>query len=145
MKAYPQQLRERVLRALERGESPTDIARSLKVSRGWVYKVRNRLQATGDRCSRKIGGHRRSSLDKMESTLRSWILAGPTLTLTQLQQYLSIQGIQVKIGALWHQLDKWGLTYKRSPVRRKARATRSTGRVYTITRAIRKNRKPHAE
>jgi hypothetical protein len=37
MEAYSQDLRDRVLRALERGERPVDIARRLEVSRIWVY------------------------------------------------------------------------------------------------------------
>ena len=36
MQAYSQDLRERVLRAVERGESPTEIARRFEVSRVWV-------------------------------------------------------------------------------------------------------------
>ena len=39
MHAYSQDLRDRVLRALERGERPSDIARRLEVSRVWVYDV----------------------------------------------------------------------------------------------------------
>jgi transposase len=60
MQAYSQDLRDRVLRALERGEGPTEIARRFEVSRIWVYQVRDRWQKTGERCSLPIGGHRRS-------------------------------------------------------------------------------------
>jgi hypothetical protein len=41
MQAYSQDLRERVLRALDRGDRPTDIARRFGVSRVWVYPVRD--------------------------------------------------------------------------------------------------------
>ena len=47
MDAYSQDLRDRVLRALERGERPTAIADRFGVSRVWVYQVRNRLTQTG--------------------------------------------------------------------------------------------------
>lgn len=43
MDAYSQDLRDRVLRALERGERPTAIAARFEVSRVWVYQVQNRL------------------------------------------------------------------------------------------------------
>ena len=43
MEAYSQDLRDRVLRALERGERPTAIAARFEVSRVWVYQVQNRL------------------------------------------------------------------------------------------------------
>ncbi|MDR0250277.1 MAG: IS630 transposase-related protein, partial [Burkholderiales bacterium] len=36
MAAYSQDLRDRVLSALERGERPTEIARRFEVSRRWV-------------------------------------------------------------------------------------------------------------
>ena len=56
MDAYSQDLRDRVLRALERGERPTAIADRFEVSRVWVYQVRNRLTQTGPRGSLQIGG-----------------------------------------------------------------------------------------
>ena len=31
------------------------------------------------------------------------------------------QGLSIKIGTLWHQLNKWDLTLKRNPLRRLAR------------------------
>jgi len=62
MRAYSQDLRERVLRALERGDRPAEIARRFEVSRVWVYQVRDRWQQDGSRSSLRIGGHRRSCL-----------------------------------------------------------------------------------
>jgi transposase len=106
MQAYSQDLRERVLRALDRGDRPTEIARRFEVSRIWVYQVRGRVQKTGERSSFQIGGYRRSRLAEMESVLRDWIAAQPDLTLAELQQRLIKQGVSVKVGALWHQLNK---------------------------------------
>ncbi len=60
MQAYSQDLRERVLRSLDRGDRPTEIARRFEVSRIWVYQVRDRVQATGERGSLRIGGYRQS-------------------------------------------------------------------------------------
>ena len=62
MDAYSQDLRDRVLRALERGDRLTAIADRFEVSRVWVYQVRNRLTQTGQRGSLPIGGPRRSRL-----------------------------------------------------------------------------------
>jgi transposase len=125
MQAYSQDLRERVLRALDRGDRPTEIARRFEVSRIWVYQVRNRVQATGERSSLRIGGYRRSRLADSEWVLRSWIAAEPDLTLTELQHRLAEQGVAIKIGALWHQLDKWNLTFKKNSARQR---TRTRGR-----------------
>jgi transposase len=127
MQAYSQDLRERVLRALDRGDSPTEIARRFEVGRVWVYRVRERMQQSGERGSFQIGGHRRSRLAGMEPVLRKWIQAEPDLSLAQLQERLKSQGVPIKIGALWHQLNQWNLTFKKNSSRQRARARGRTG------------------
>jgi transposase len=127
MQAYSQDLRERVLRALARGDRPTEIARRFEVSRIWVYQVRAREQETGVRSSFQIGGHRRSRLAEREKVLRDWIAAEPDLTLVELRQRLAQQGVSIQIGALWHQLNKWNLTFKKNLARRRARARGRAG------------------
>ncbi len=127
MQAYSQDLRERVLRALERGDGPVEIARRFEVSRGWVHQVRERVEKTGERSSFQIGGHRRSRLADSESVLRAWIVAEPDLTLAELQQRLEQQGLSIKVGALWHQLNLWKLTFKKNSVRQRARARGRAG------------------
>jgi len=127
MQSYSQDLRERVLRALARGEGPSAIARRFEVSRFYVYQVRDREQATGVRSSFQIGGHRRSRLAEAEPALRGWIAAEPGLTLEELQERLASRGIAIKVGALWHQLNKWKLTFKKNPARQRARARGRAG------------------
>ena len=128
MDAYSQDLRDRVLRALERGERPTAIADRFEVSRVWVYQVRNRLTQTGQRSSLPIGGHRRSRLVGMEPTLRAWLKETGDLTLAELCARLAAHGIAIKVPALWHPLDKWKLTLKKNPARQRARARRRASR-----------------
>ena len=127
MQSYSPDLRERVLRALGRGEAPSAIARRYEVSRFYVYQVRERERETGVRTSFQIGGHRRSRLEDSEPTLRAWIAAEPGLTLAELQERLASQGISIKIGALWHQLNKWNLTFKKNAARQRARARGRAG------------------
>ncbi len=121
MQSYSQDLRDRVLWALDRGERPTAIARRLEVSRVWVYRVRGREQKTGQRTSFQIGGHRRSRIAEMEPVLRAWIEQAPGLSLAELCERLGEQGVAIKIGALWHQLNQWRLTFKKNPARQRAR------------------------
>lgn len=128
MQSYSQDLRDRVLRALARGDGPSAIARRFEVSRFYVYQVRDREQETGVRTSFPIGGHRRSRLQAAEPALRGWIAAEPGLTLAELQERLAAQGIAIRIGALWHQLNKWNLTFKKNPARQRARARGRAGR-----------------
>ena len=122
MQSYSRDLRERVLRALDRGERPTQIARRFEVSRVWVYQVRDRLRETGERGSYPIGGYRRSRLAGLEAVLRTWIEVQPDLTLAEMQRRLREQGVSIKVGALWHQLNQWNLSFKKNPARQRARA-----------------------
>jgi transposase len=127
MQSYSQDLRDRVLRALARGEGPSAIAERFEVSRFYVYQVRDREQETGVRSSFQIGGHRRSRVEEAEPVLRRWIAAQPGLTLEELRERLASQGIEIKIGALWHQLNKWNLTFKKNAARQRARARGRAG------------------
>jgi len=122
MQSYSQDLRDRVLWALARGERPTAIARRLEVSRVWGYKVQGREQRTGQRTSFQIGGHRRSRIAELEPVLRAWIEQEPGLSLAELCERLVEQGVSIKAGALWHQLNKWNLTFKKNAARQRARA-----------------------
>lgn len=130
MHAYSQDLRDRVLRALERGEGPSEIARRFEVSRMWVYAVRRRWEQEGQRSSLPIGGHRRSRIAHMEEPIRDWIKKQPDLTLAELCERLAGEGIAIKVPALWHQLNKWGLSFKKNAARQRAtsrgRATSAT-------------------
>jgi len=124
MYAYSRDLRDRVLRALDRGEGPTAIARRFEVSRVWVHQVRERLQKEGTRSSLPMGGYRKSRIADMEPRIRAWIKKEVDLTLAEMCGRLEDHGITIKVPALWHQLDKWKLTLKKNPARRRARARR---------------------
>jgi transposase len=127
MQSYSQDLRDRVLRALARGDGPSAIAQRFEVSRFYVYQVRDREQETGVRSSFQIGGHRRSRVEEAEPILRRWIRAEPGLTLEQLRERLAAQGIAIKVGALWHQLNKWNLSFKKNAARQRARTRGRAG------------------
>ena len=124
MHSYSQDLRDRVLRAIERGDRPTEIALRFEVSRIWVYQVRKRWQSQHLRTSMRIGGHRVSRLAEHEQTLRAWIQTEPDLTLEELRVRLLANGVETKIGALWHQLNKWELSFKKNSQRQRAKQAR---------------------
>jgi transposase len=136
MQPYSQDLRERVLWALDRGDRPTEIARRLEVSRIWVYQVRKRVEQTGERGRLQMGGYRRSRLAEQETVLRAWIAAEPVLTLAELQQRLMEQGVSIKIGTLWHQLNRWNLTFKKSSKRQLARAQENASSPVRINESV---------
>lgn|GEM_PF-5446463 len=80
------------------------IARRFEVSARWVYEVKERYETSRARCSRPVGGYRRSCLVEMESTIRAWIKAEPGVTLMEMCERLVEQGITIKVPVLWHQL-----------------------------------------
>jgi len=130
MQSYSQDLRERVLGALDRGDPPSAIARRYEVSRFYVYQVRDRERETGVRTSFPIGGHRRSRLAEWEPALRGWIASQPGLTLAELQERLASAGVAIKVGALWHQLNQWNLTFKKNPARRSEKPPNGLPKTY---------------
>ena len=126
MRSYSQDLRDRVLSALEQDQSAEAIAVRFEVSRAWVYRVKERYQRHGERNSRPIGGHRVSVVAGKEAQIRKWIAQNPSLTLATLCERLEKEsGIMLKAAALWHQLNRWGLSYKKNPARQR---TRTRGR-----------------
>ena len=60
----------------------------------------------------------------MQGTMMQWLSLEPDLTLAQLCERLAQQGIEIKVPALWHQLNKWGLSFKKNPARQRARSAR---------------------
>jgi transposase len=125
MHSYSQDLRDRVLTALERGEGPTAISRRLEVSRNWVYQVQRAWYGSGRRQSLPVGGYRKPRLAPLEAVIRGWISDEPDMTLAELGTRLSENyGITLTLPALWYQLDRWGLSYKKNAARKRARSAR---------------------
>jgi len=123
MRSYSQDLRDRVLSALEQDQSAEKIAARFEVSRAWVYRVKARYRQHGERSTRQMGGHRVSLVAGKEAQIRKWIKQTPSLTLALLCERLQKEsGIRLKTTALWHQLDRWGLTYKKNAARQRAGA-----------------------
>ena len=124
MSSYSQDLRDRVLSALDQSQSVEKIAARFEVSRSWVYLVKERYRL-GERSTRQVGGYRISRLAGREVQIRKWIKQTPSLSLAALCERLQKEnGIRLKTTALWHQLDRWGLSYKKNAARQRARTRR---------------------
>jgi transposase len=109
------------------GIAPRRWRDALRSAASTFIKCGDREHESGVRSSFQIGGHRRSRVEEAEPTLRRWIAAEPGLTLEELRARLADQGIAIKIGALWHQLNKWNLTFKKNTARQRARARGRAG------------------
>jgi len=122
MGAYSEDLRERVLRALERGERSTQTAERYEVSRAWVYNVKRRFQEHGERSARRQGGYRLSRLERFRDVIEKWLCEQPGLTLADMAERLwEKKKVEIGVNALWWRLNKWGLTHKKNSLRQRAR------------------------
>ena len=121
MKSYSVDLRERIVVARGRGDSAAEVARRFGVSKRSVERYWNLQQQNGSVVGRRRGGYRRSVLEGHDERLRQWIEKEPGLTLAQLGERIRKQ-LHLSLGptALWHRLERLGLSYKKNAARRRA-------------------------
>ena len=111
-----QDLRERVLAAVDGGSSPYEVATVFGVSVSYIYKALVRRRETGDSGPNPNRGHRPRALSvEQEHALAARIGEEPDITLVKLQAWLyEAHGVKLSSGAVWNAVDRLGLTYKKS-------------------------------
>jgi transposase len=125
MKSLSEDLRLRIVKARARGEDSARVALRYEVTTRTVQKLWKQYCEVGHIRPKQRGGYRRSRLEGHETTLREWIAAAPDITLTELQRRLKEdKGVSIGINALWHGVERLGLTFKKNPARQRARAAR---------------------
>lgn len=123
MRPLSRDLRQRIIRARQAGQGTGEVCKRYGVSRKSVERFWKEHCLTGSCQPKKIGGYRRSRLEKHDRTLRRWLGTQPDLTLYELQARC-LKQLQVTIGitALWQRLKQLGLSYKKNDARRRARS-----------------------
>jgi transposase len=125
VKTYSKDLRERIVAARAGGTSAAELARLLGISKRSVERYWKQQQTTGSIAPKQRGGYRRSRLAEHEDSLRSWIEADKSITLEEMCRRLKEQvGVSIATTALWHRIDRLGLSYKKNPARRRAGSPR---------------------
>ena len=123
MRPLSEDLRQRIVAARANGAGTGEVCQRFGVSRSSVERFWNQHQRAGHCRPKQIGGYRQSRLRPHERTLRRWITAQADLTLAELQQRCGEKlGVKIGITALWHRLDRLGLSYKKNDARRRTRA-----------------------
>jgi transposase len=121
MRAYSMDLRERVIAALDEGESSLEVAARMGVHDSWVRKLRRRRDRTGTIAPAPHGGGRGRKLDPMcEQALRAALDARNDATLEELRQELARRGKHVSITSVWRALARLGITLKKNSARHRA-------------------------
>ena len=110
-----QDLRKRLVRAVQEGSSARAAAARFAVSASAAIKLVRRVRATGSTAPAKIGGYRKPLLDGHEGVLRELTTSKPGITLTELQAALLERGLQPgSLTTIWSTLRRLGLTHKKS-------------------------------
>ncbi len=119
---YSQDLRDRVLAAVDGGGAVYRMADIFGVSVSYIYKALSRRRLTGDSGPNRNRGHRPRKLTPgQERALAARIAAEPDITLVRLQDWLlREQGVRLSNGAIWVAVDRLGLSFKKKPAGRRA-------------------------
>lgn len=114
---YSNDLRERVVAAVVKGETTRSVAGRFGVAVSTVVKWHRRYRETGSVSPGKIGGHRRRVLEPHRGFIMERLHEAPHLTLHALKDELAARGVTVSHNAVWEFLRREGLRFKKKPVR----------------------------
>jgi transposase len=116
MKPYSQDLREKIVRALEeQEETQEEIAFRFSVSLSFVAKLWRRWRETGSCAALQHAGGRARSLQAHEAFLRREVAKQPDVTLSELRERAAQEGTpQVCLATLCVELQRLRLPRKKS-------------------------------
>jgi putative transposase len=110
-----QDLRRRIVRAVEEGSSARAAAVRFEVSVSAAIKLVRRVRETGSTEPAKIGGYRKPLLDGHEGLLGELTSSRPGITLKQIKAELAARGIETgHVSTIWWTLKRLGLSHKKS-------------------------------
>jgi transposase len=121
VRPYSLDLRERVVAAVEGGQTCRTVAGLFDVSVASVVKWSQRARTTGSAAAKPMGGKRPVLLAGQRAFILDRIEAVPNLTLRALAAELAERGAVVSYGAIWTFVHREGLSFK------KKRASGRTG------------------
>ena len=109
-----QDLRRRIVRAVEKGSSIRQAAAHYEVSPSAAVKLMRRLRETGSVTPERIGGHRRPVLEPHQDLLQSLVKDKSGIMLSEIQAELRTRGFDVQALSTIHlMLKRMGLTHKK--------------------------------
>lgn len=110
-------LRERVVGALQSGESCRSVAARFGIAVSSAVKWSQRYRMTGSVTPAKMGGHRKRLLEPHRAFIVERIGQTPHLTLHRLKDELAARGVRVSHDTVWQFLRREGLRFKKNAVR----------------------------
>ncbi|XWN29806.1 MAG: IS630 family transposase [Devosia sp.] len=118
MVAFSNDLRVRLVKAVEAGGSRREVAARFDVSPSAVIKLMQRVRATGSVEPAKVGGYRKPVLIGYEAAIAELVEANKGITLVELTEAIAkIGGPKVHLSTMWQMLRRLGLSHKKSRLR----------------------------
>ena len=109
-----QDLRKRLVRAVEEGSSARQAAARFAVSPSATIKLVRRVRETGSTAPAKIGGYRKPLLVGHEEVLRELTATRKGITLSEIRDALVKRGIEPgSLTTIWSTLRRLGLSHKK--------------------------------
>lgn len=122
MRPLSEDLRRRIVEARQAGAGSVEVSERFRVSRRTVARLFGQYERSGKLQPKQIGGYRRSRLEKHGQTLGRWIDKQPDITLGEICERCRAElGVRIGLNAVWHQLRRLGLSFKKNDARRRTR------------------------
>jgi len=119
-RAYSLDLRQRVVAAVEAGQTCREAAATFGVGVSTVVRWRQQQRRTGSVAAKPMGGSRPRALVAFEDWLLERIAAEPHVTTRALAAELADQGRRVSHVTVWNRLQRAQLTHKKNRARQRA-------------------------
>ncbi|MBB3166547.1 putative transposase [Rhizobium laguerreae] len=110
-------LRERVVAAIEAGESCRSVAARFGIAVSSAMKWSQRYRSSGSVAPGKMGGHRKRVLEPHRTFIVERINQTPHVSLHRLKEELAARGVKVSHDTVWQFLRREGLRFKKNTVR----------------------------
>jgi transposase len=119
---HSQDLRDRVLAAVDEGTAIAAVAALFRLDRSYIYKALARRRLTGETAARPQRCHLPRKLAPYHAAIRAHVAVCRDATLDELCRWLlETHGVSSSQGGMWNTLARLGLTLKK---RRAARPSR---------------------
>ena len=128
---YSDDLRARVIEAIEAGASRRETAERYELSASVVVIWAQRWEKTGSVAAKPSGGST-SPLEDHAEFLLALIAEQPDLTLDEIVAAMAKRGIAGSRSAVWRFFDRRGISFKKNFVRVGAKARRRGPRAQTL-------------
>ena len=122
MRAYSNDLREKIIRAIEAGELGTHVAKRFDVAKSFVYKIYKRYKDTGSYEALRQPGVKPKLTSEDIEKLKILVSENPSATLDELRE---LGNFSVCRTTIHNTLKKLKITYKKKSFSRPSRSVKT--------------------